>query len=105
MALPTGTFSSTSSGRLQVVFSGDWVVNSADWGSGTSQIFLRCIVDDGATRKTAVMGVQSASAVVELDYTAATAVDVSIEVISWSIDGAGTVQAKNLRIRCYLIKR
>jgi hypothetical protein len=105
MALPSGTFSSTSSGYLQMVFSGDWRVNSADWGSGTSEIQLRCIADNGTLRKTAVIGVKSASALIEMDYAAGSSVAVSMEVISHDIDGAGTVAAQNLRIRCYLIKR
>jgi hypothetical protein len=105
MALPSGLFSSASSGYLQMVFSGDWAVNSADWGSGTSDILLRCIADNGTLRQTAVIGVKAASALIEMDYVAGSNVAVSMEVISHDIDGAGTVEARNLRIRCYLIKR
>ena len=107
MALPSGTFNSPGAGKLQVSFSGTFYVTSgADWGTGTGlSLFIRCIVDDGTDRKTAVLGFQSPTAVIEMNYAGSVDVDVSMELISYSLDGPSTVGAHKLLIRCYLIKR
>lgn len=107
MGLPSGTFNSASSGKLQVSFGGTWTQTSgADWGGPSGlALYLRGIVDDGTIRKTIVLGFESPSGTIELDYVGGTDVDVSMEHIAHEFDGPSTVRAQNLLIRCYLIKR
>ena len=107
MGLPSGVFSSASSGRLQIGFSGVWTQNSgADWGPGTGlQLNLRCVATNGADRRTAVLGFQTTTATMDFDYVAGTDVSVAMEFINREFDGPSTVRAHKLLIRCYLIKR
>lgn len=107
MGLPSGTFNSASSGYLQISFGGTWYKQlGGDWGPGTGlSLYLRCIANDGTDRKTAVLGFETNSAMIEFDYVGGTDVTVSMEVIAYSLDGPSTVGAYKLLIRCYLIKR
>lgn len=105
MSVPSGTFTNPVSGRLQVTFSGTWLTNSSDWGSGAWSLALRCVVDNGTIRQTAIIDILTSSAIIELDYTSNTNVSVSMAEISYNIVGAGTVAATKLRIGCCLIKR
>lgn len=109
MALPSGTFNSTSGGLLQVTFSGVWTETNvdSDWspGGNGNELYVRGVVDDGTDRKTVLLGFANNSGTVELDYTASTDVDVSMELVSYNLDGISSVQARQLLIRVYLIKR
>lgn len=110
MSAPFGTFSDASTGRLQVTFSGTWRISNGDWAGPSSgamwSLAIRCVVDDGASRQTAVIDVSSSSAVIELPYTAGTNVSVSMEYLSSNVPtSTGYIQASKLRIGCCLIKR
>ena len=109
MGLPAGTFNSSSSGLLQITFSGVWTETNidSDWspGGNGNELYLRGVADDGTDRKTVLLGFNNNSGTVEMDYTASTDVDVSFEVVSYNLDGISSVHARQLLIRCYLIKR
>lgn len=106
MALPTGDYSSTSSGALQLFFSGEFRATSFDWGSVTpSDIVLECSVTDGTTTRTVWISSRNSSASIDWDYTAGTTLTCSMSVSYYNIDGAGYVAAEKLRIRAILIKR
>jgi hypothetical protein len=109
MALPSGNFSSASSGRLQVVFSGQFYTQTGnDFGSGSLGLVIRCKLGSGANLQTAVLSLASgnASAVLERDYIGGSGnVPVAMEYVTHSFDGPSTVGIDNCRIACYLIKR
>lgn len=105
MALPSGTFSRSVSGALQVSFSGEWSASSFDFGSGHSDIVLACTVSDGTTTRTVYLSQGSPSAFVDWDYVAGTTLTCAMAVQSYTIRGAGTVHATKLRIRHTFMKR
>lgn len=108
MGLPSGTFNVPFSGKLQVTFSGAWTETNthADWSpGGANELWIRGIVDDGTVRKTVLLGFAANSGVIDLDYTANTAVDVSMEEVDYTVVGISSVQATDLLIRCYLLKQ
>lgn len=109
MGYPSGTFNSASSGLLQITFSGVWTETNldSDWSPGVdaNELFLRGIAYDGTDRKTVLLGFSNNSGAVEFDYAGGTDVDVSMELVSYVLDGLNTVRAAKLLIRCYLIKR
>jgi hypothetical protein len=108
MALPSGTFNSSSSGLLQITFTGVWTETdlASDWTpGGANELWLRGVADDGSDRKTVLLGFQNNSATVEFEYTGGTDVDVSLSVASYNLSGITSVAARKLLIRCYLIKR
>ena len=109
MALPSGNFSSASSGRLQVVFSGQFATNTGgDFGTGTLDLIIRCNLGSGGDLQTAVLRLATghASAVLERDYVGGSGnVATSMEHVSHSFDGPSSVSFTNCRIACYLIKR
>lgn len=103
MALPTGTFNSARTGWLQVVFSGRWLVDGAEWAAGADDLVLRCYVGEGADRRTAMLSVRNPTATIELDYTAGTDVAVGMEYVSHDFDAADEVAALDLRIACHVL--
>lgn len=108
MALPSGSVSRPFNCVLQVVFSGEFWDNSSTsyWApDGVDTLYLRGIVEIGSEVRTVVLGYQNTSGVIEIDYVAGQTVDVSMELISQSIGGIGSIGARRLRIRCYFIKR
>lgn len=108
MGLPSGTFNSSSSGLLQVTFTGIWTETNvdSDWSpGGANELWLRGIADNGTDRKTVLLGFPNNSGVVEFNYVGGTNVTVSMEVESYNLSGISSVRAKKLLIRCYLIKR
>lgn len=106
MALPSGTYSNTASGPLQIFFSGQWSATSFDFGTtGPSDIVLTCSVTDGTTTKEAVISMVSRSAVIDWDYVGSTTITCSMTETYWNISGAGFVIAEKLLIRAVLIKR
>ena len=106
MALPSGTYSSSLSGPLQIFFSGEWTATTFDWGgSAPSDIVLKCTVTDGTTTRTAYINRLSVSASIDWDYTTGTTLTCSMSEDYWNIQGAGYVKAEKLRIRALLMKR
>ena len=110
MPLPSGNFSSSSSGRLQVVFSGQFGIQTGnDWGNGTAlQLVIRCKVGTGANLQTAVLTLSSgnATATLERDYVGGSgAVPVAMEYVTHNLSGPSSVTFSQCRIACYLIKR
>lgn len=103
MGLPSGTFNTGRSGTLQVVFSGRWQVDGAEWASGADDLQLRCYVGEGATRRTAMIGLRNPTATVEVPYTADTSVAVGMEYVLHGFDLADEVAALDLRIACHVI--
>lgn len=106
MALPSGTYSSSVSGALQIFFSGEWLATSFDWGStGPSEIVLACTVTDGTTTRTVYISSVSSSASIDWDHTTGTTLTCAMTESYHNINGAGYVTAEKLRIRAILIKR
>lgn len=110
MALPSGNFSSGNSGRLQVVFSGQFYTQTGnDWGSGTAlNLVIRCKLGAGAALQTGVLALSSGnnSCVLEMDYVGGSGdVPVAMEYVSHNLSGPSTVGFGPARIACYLIKR
>lgn len=103
MALPAGIFNTARSGRLHVVFLGKWLVNGSDWGAGDWRLAIRAYVGTGADRRTAVLGITSATAIIEVDYVGGTDVAVGMEYDGHNFGDAGTICAVNLRIACHLV--
>jgi hypothetical protein len=110
MALPSGNFSSASSGRLQVVFSGQFYTQTGnDWGSGGAlELVIRCNAGSGGDLQTGILSLSSGnnSCVMERDYTGGSGnVAVSMTDVQHNLDGPSTVGFAKARIACYLIKR
>ena len=110
MALPSGNFSSANSGRLQVVFSGQFSTQTGnDFGTGTGlQLLIRCKLGSGGDLQTAILSLSAgtASATLERDYVGGSGnVPVAFEYVSHALDGPSTVRFEKCRIGCYLIKR
>lgn len=103
MGLPSGTFNQPASGRLQVVFSGQWRVDDADWTGGDWDIVLRCYVGTGADRRTATISLLNPTATLEVAYTGGTEVPVGMEYVAHSLEAEGTVAARKLSIACHLL--
>ncbi len=108
MGYPTGTFSHTVSGKLQVTFSGEfasWVYSGTpawSYGADAANLFIKCTAGGINT----VISFGSPSNMIELDYVAGTSVSVSMELAAWSGPGGpGGVTGKKLRIRCILMYR
>lgn len=110
MGVPSGNFSSASSGRLQVVFSGE-ITHSAGgtpgWASGGSpDLLIRCTVGSGETLQETYLRLYAAgSAILERDYVGGSGnVPMAMEVVVAQLASSGpsTLQAKNLRITCRL---
>lgn len=105
MGFPSGNFSSSNSGRLQVQFTGEFSqAGGSDWGSGTNSLVLRCRVGSGASEQIAFLRLEGGQvATLERDYVGGSGnVPVSIEYASHGFDGPATLRAKNLRITCRL---
>lgn len=110
MALPSGNFSSASSGRLQVVFSGQFgTMSGNDWGNGTAlDLIIRCKLGSGANLQTAILRLATgtASATLEREYVGGSGnVAVAMELAGSNLSGPSSVSFSNARIVCYLIKR
>lgn len=103
MALPTGIFHHSASGRLQVTFYGQWAKNDGhDWGDGATDLWLRAFVDSGTVRRTAVLSLNSTTAVLEIPYTGGTNVAVGMELITYALSGPAAVYASHLECVCRL---
>lgn len=108
MGFPSGYFVSSRSGRLQVTFSGKWSVSNTDpvLNNGNWELTLRCIVGEGPDRLTATMNLTNNTAVIERDYPGGgAAVFVGIELVGYTLGGAGSISARKLRVRCRLYKK
>lgn len=104
MPLPSGTFSDTASGRLQVVFRGRWGIDGAEWPSDTAaDLILRAYLGTGETRQTALLHAGSATAFLERDYTAGTELAVGMEYVGHEFDGEAELCATDLQISCYVV--
>lgn len=107
MALPSGNFTSTKTGRLVVRFSGQFTFNSGgDFGDGgTWNITLRCYVGSGGSRSVAYIDFRTNNATLEVDYVGGSGnLAVGMEFVSRTFDGPGTVYAKKLRVACTLFE-
>jgi hypothetical protein len=106
MALPTGSFSSSNAGRLQVSFSGQWGSNTGDRGAGV-QLYIRAYVGSGADLQTSIMAFNGGEAgFIERDYAGGNvAVPVGMEYVSHTLVGPSSVGINKCRITCVLIKR
>jgi predicted heme/steroid binding protein len=110
MALPSGNFSSGQTGRLQVVFSGQFYTQSgSDWGNGTAlELVIRCKLGAGADLQTGVLRLSAGhnSVTLERDYVGGSGnVAVAFEYVSHNLSGPSTVGFSKARVSCYLIKR
>lgn len=107
MGLPSGNFSSAFSGRLQVSFKGQFLTNGGhDFGTGTLNARLRAYVGTGSGRLTAVVDINSQSALIEQDYVGGSGnVAVGMEEIDHTFSGPSSVTIAPLTITCTLVKR
>lgn len=106
MALPSGTYSSSIAGPLQVFFSGEFSATTFDFGStDISDIVLLCSVTDGTDTRTAYINSLSSSTAIDWDYVVGTTLTCTMTESYWHINGAGFVSAEKLRIRAILMKR
>jgi hypothetical protein len=107
MGFPSGTYNRPASGKLQITFSGKFTSSvgggAPGWYGGNSGAFVRILCTAGS--KQTVITSDSPTNVIELDYTASTALSVSMSLIGSNIGGVGTVRAEELLIRCILMKR
>jgi hypothetical protein len=103
MALPSGTFTHASGGRLQVTFTGDFYSSTGnDWGNGVLDMKLRAYVGPSGDRRIAILDLDIHSAVIEVPYTGGTSVPVGLEYARHELSGPSTVGAAKLRITCRL---
>jgi hypothetical protein len=108
MAYPSGTFSNPAAGVLCVTFSARYSSYQGDFGSGTSDIRIACVVKDASNAVVAqcVISRNSASLPVALNYPGGSVSwTVEMTYLSHSIAGAGWVKADNLNILVELFKR
>lgn len=105
MALPSGTFSRSISGPLQISFSGQFDSGS-DFGSpGTNTLHMQGEVTDGTNTRTVPLSLDAAAAIVDWDYVAGTTLTCSMSVLSYTTTSTGFVNAAQLRIRAIFMKR
>lgn len=104
MGFPSGIFSHSVGGRLQVTFSAEfWANVGSDWGSGTAALVLRCTVGSGADLQTAYIRLGGANAaVLERAYVGGSTVPVAVELAENTPSGPTWHGAKNIRISCRL---
>ena len=107
MAYPSGNFSSSYSGRLQVTFCGNWLTNSgSDFGSGTLNLTIRGYVGSGADKQTVILDLNHHSGVIERNYVGGSGnVAVGMEYVSHSFSGPSSITANKLTVSCTLLKR
>lgn len=108
MGYPSGTFSNPEPGILAVTFSARYSSYQGDFGSGTSEIRIACVVKDqtGAVVAQCILSRASASLPVALSYPGGSlSWTVEMSYLSHSIAGAGWVKADNLNILVELYKR
>lgn len=108
MAYPSGTFSNAATGVLAVTFSARYSSYQGDFGTGTSDIRIACVVKDntGATVVQCVLSRASASLPLAVNYPGGSvSYTVEMSYLSHNISGAGWVKADNLNILVELYKR
>ena len=107
MALPSGTYSSSVSGPLQVSFSGEFEIPGGSYWNpgGTAEIWLGCTVTDGTTTKKVVISAATPSAVMDWDYVTGTTLTCSMATDYSRVSGVSPAYARKLRIRAILMKR
>ncbi len=109
MGLPSGTFSSPSSGLLDVTFSGEFYSQSGgDWGAvgGRYIAFLCRVLQAGVEVGGGYVKTGSPSCSLLLAYPGGNvAWTIDMSVAGYSLSGPSAVGATNLRIACALIKR
>lgn len=112
MGVPSGNFSSASTGRLQVVFSGDLSKSGGGqpgWANpgDPPDLLIRCTVGSGETQQVAFLRLYTAnSAIIERDYVGGSGnVPVAMEVVQVVLGGGpSTIRGKDLRITCRLFR-
>lgn len=105
MATPSGTYSNSKSGKLQITFSGRWSSSQGDFGSSTAVLDIIGSAVQGGVTHQCNLGFGCTTATLELDYTAGESISVAMTHFRHTIPAAGSVSATRLRIRCYLIKK
>lgn len=107
MGLPSGTYSSATSGPLQISFSGEFEIPGGSyWNpSGTAEIYLGCTVTDGTTTKKVNISALAPVAVMDWDYVTGTTLTCSMATDYSRVSGVSPAYARKLRIRAILIKR
>ena len=107
MGLPSGTYSSSFSGPLQISFSGEFQIPGGSyWNpSGSAEIYLGCTVTDGTTTKKLNISAINPAAVMDWDYVTGTTLTCSMTTDYSRVSGVTPAYARKLRIRAILIKR
>lgn len=107
MALPSGTYSSTISGPLQLSFSGEFEIPGGSYWNpaGTAEIYLGCSVTDGTTTKRVNISALAPSAVIDWDYVTGTTLTCLMVTDYSRVSGVSPAYARKLRIRAVLMKR
>lgn len=111
MALPSGSFSSLYPGTLRIAasatFGGSAFSNNYDqWGTSESNMVIRPHVDTGSVIYLPNISRQGPSSEIVLDYPGGGVVwSLGMEVMGYSIAGAGSVWANNIYLIAELKKR
>ena len=107
MALPSGTFSRSVSGALQVSFSGKFYIPGGSYWNpaGTAEIWLGCTVTDGTITRKVVISAATPSAVLDWDYVSGTTLTCSMAIDHSRVTGTEPATATELRIRGIFMKR
>lgn len=103
MGLPSGTFNVARSGWLEVVFSGQWLVDGQEWEDGDSELILRAYAGEGPSRRTAMLSTRNQTATIEFVYQGGTDVPVGMEYVTHAMGSAAEVAAVQLRCACHLL--
>ena len=107
MALPSGTYSSSVSGPLQISFSGEFEIPGGSYWNpaGTAEIYLGCTVTDGTITRKVVISALGPAVVMDWDYVTGTTLTCSMATDYSRVSGVSPAYARKLRIRAFLIKR
>lgn len=111
MALPSGGFSSLYAGTLRIAatatFGGSAFSNNyQSWGTSSSNIVIRPYVNNGSLIYLPNISRQGPSSEIILDYPGGGVVwSLGMEMLGYSISGAGSVWANNIYLIAELKKR
>lgn len=105
MGLPSGTFSRSDSGPLQISFSGEFSSSTSLWSPGANDLTLQGVVTDGTTTRTVPLTISTPTGFVDWDYVAGSVLTCSVIELNHSTTTTGSVSANKLRIRGIFMKR
>lgn len=100
---PGGTFNSTYSGRLEVIYQTQFLTSTGfDWGSGSLNLVIAGTMTTGTNTQTTYLQVGKQDGILSMNYTGGTNVYVTTTYITVSYSGPSAIQAKPIKIQCKL---